>query len=239
MSLETVKKLAEESGNEDLLSAVASLEENTTQNVNRIQSLEKDLQKAIEKRDRQSSIVKNTFGIDEITEDTLKSIVEKQTKPDEVLKAENENLLNTANTLKSEKEKLEQDFTNVQKQYKIEKSLLNLGANGELASQKAYDILLNEVSNGLSFDDNDKIVFKANDGTTIRNSDGSPMSLEDRYDAIRNSDEFQFLFKSKKSKSGSGTPNSSTSGTRTPTKGNVLGTKDEQLAYIKQKFNIG
>jgi hypothetical protein len=89
-------------------------------------------------------------------------------------------------------------------QYKIERGLNDLGASSEVNGSKAYDILLSEVTSNASFD-GDTLVFRANDGTTIRNADGTPMSLADRYNQLKDSDELKFLFLADKQKSGSGT----------------------------------
>jgi len=239
MSLDTIKKLAEELGNEQLQTAVAGLESSTNDNIGRINSLEKDLQKSIDKRDRQAQLVKSTFGVDEITEDSLMSVLSSKGNPDDALRAENDKLVSLVESLKAEKDTLSNEYTATQNKYKIEKSLIDLGAVNDTASKKAYGILLDEVSKGFVVDDSGDMVLKANDGTTVRNNDGSPMSLGDRYNMIKDSDEFSFLFNQKKPKSGSGATGGSKGGSKNVATGNVVGTKEEQLAYIKQKFNIG
>lgn len=205
MSLDTIKKLALELGNEDLTSAVAGLESSSKTNLDRISTLELDLQKSIEKRDRQSQLVRSTFGIDELTEDSLKAIKAGQGDPDKILQAENVKLASMTEMLKVEKDALSDKYSKTVNRYKIEKSLAGLGAIEDTENRKAYDILLNEVTGGADFDENGNLVFKGNDGTTVRNSDGSPMSLADRYSQVKDSDDFQFLFKKRRNKIGSGT----------------------------------
>ena len=212
MSLDTIKKIALELGNEDLTSALAGLETSSKTNLDRISTLERDLQKSIDKRDRQSSLVKGTFGVDEITEESLKTILTGKGDPDATLKAENENLTTMTEMLRSEKESLSSKYSDTVNKYKIEKSLTGLGAMNDTEGQKAYDIVLNEVTSGAKFDDNGNLVFKASDGTTVRNVDGSPMSLSDRYSQVKDSDDFQFLFKTKRSKSGSGSSGGNSGG---------------------------
>lgn len=236
MSLDTIKNLAEESGNEELITAVSKLENTFTENVSRIGSLEKDLQKAIEKRDRQAQLVKSTFGIDEISEKALNSLVDKTANPDDTLKAENDKLASMIEAIKSEKDSVLNEYKSMQNKYKIEKTLTSLGAVSEVANTKAYDILLGEVSKGLAFDDNGNPIFKADDGTTVRNSDGSPLTLADKYEQLKTSDEFKFLFKASKSKSGSGANQGANSSSHK--QANVVGSKEERLAYIKQKYNL-
>ena len=114
--------------------------------------------------------------------------------------------------LKAERDALGDKYTSTINKYKIEKSLTALGATSDTENSKAYDILLTEVTDGAYFDDEGSIGFKANDGTTVRNVDGSPMSLSDRYNIVKDSDDFQFLFKTKRSKSGSGSSGGSKGG---------------------------
>lgn len=204
MSLDTIKKLAEELGNDDLKAAVSAVEESSRANLDKISTLELDRNNAIEKRDRQAKLVKNVFGLEELTEESLKKVATGDKEPDAVLKAEVDKMSSMTEMLKAEKEALASKYNETVNKYKIEKSLTGLGAIEDTENQRAYDILLNEVTNGATFDEEGNLVFKANDGTTVRNTDGTPMSLADRYSQVKDSDEFQFLFKQKRNKSGSG-----------------------------------
>lgn len=214
MSLDTIRNIASELGNEDLLSAINVVESTSKANLDKISSLELDRNKAIEKRDRISSMVKNTFGLDELTEENLSKIAKGDKDPDPVLKAEIEKMSTMTEMLKAEKDALNSKYTDTVNRYKIEKSLAGLGAIEDTENQRAYDILLNEVTQGADFDDEGNLVFKANDGTTVRTADGSAMSLSDRYNQVKDSDEFQFLFKTKRSKSGSGSSGGNSGGSK-------------------------
>jgi len=209
MSLEAFRKIAEETGNEELQTAVSSFETSSKANLDRIGTLERDLQKSIEKRDRQAGIVKNTFGVDEITEESLKAFLDKG-NPDESLKAENSKLAGMTEALSKEKQELVQKYNETVNRYGVEKQLMSLGAAEDTENAKAYDILMSNIMTGSSFDDTGNVIFKENDAT-VRNADGSPTTLADRYSQLKDSDEFSFLFKKKRSKSGSGA-NGSTSG---------------------------
>jgi len=199
LSLEKIKEIANGLGNDDLLEAIKGVDETISNNVNLINSLEKDLNKSIEKRDRQAKLVRDTLGVSEITEDSLKAF-----GSDDTLRAENENLMNVINTLKDEKDTLSNKYNETTNKYMVEKELIKLGATNDVASSKAYDILLSEITSNASFGDGGELLFKSSDGTTIRNADGSPMKLEDRYKSITENDDMKFLFKSSKPKSGSG-----------------------------------
>jgi len=206
MSLETIEKIASTLGNEELAAAVSGLKQSSSSSLDRVNKLESDLQKAIEKRDRQAQLVKSTFGLEELTEDALKSVLDKAGKTDpDATKAETQQLMSLAEKLKKENEELSQKYQYTKNQYKIEKSLAKIGALEDTKGSKAYDILLSEITNGATFDENGILIFKANDGTTVRNADSSPVTLEQRYEALKNNEDLSFLFKEKRSKSGSGT----------------------------------
>lgn len=201
MSIEVLKKFAEESGNEEVLSAVSSVEQSFKSNVEKLSYLEKEKQTAIEKRDSVRGLVKSKFGIDEITEEALDGFLS-SVKDGSGNDKEISNLTSMVEMLKVEKEGISKKYQDTINSYKIEKQLNSLGAIEETENQRAYDIVLKEVISGAEFNADGELVFKANDGTTIRNSDGSPMSLEDRYNQVKDSDDLSFLFKNKRTKTG-------------------------------------
>ena len=211
LSLDVLKQLATELNNEQLTSAVATIETDYKNNYDRINYLEKDLNKSIEKRDsfkNELSLVKTKFGFDEITEDAIEGFLSSKGNGDEALKKEISSLTSMVDALKSEKEGLQGKYSDTLNNIKIEKELLALGAVEETEGQKAYDILLGEIKNGMSIVEDGSIVFKAEDGTTIRNSDGSPMTLSNRYEQLKSNEALNFLFKTKRSKAGSGSQRS-------------------------------
>ena len=203
MSLELLEKLAVESNNAEIINAVGSVKESYRTNVERLSFLEKDIKKAVEKRDEQSQLVKNKLGIKELSEEALEEALSKL-KGNSSNDGEIKNLTTMVEMLKTEKEAIEASYKSKINSYKIERALSDLGAREEAEGKKAYDIILNEISDGIEFDENGNIVFKAKDGTTVRNTDGSPISLADKYNQLKDSDELSFLFKKKRSKSGTG-----------------------------------
>ena len=214
MSLDTIRKIAEELGNEDLKSALAAVETSNIANLDKIGTLERDRNNAIEKRDRQAKLVKGVFGLEELTEESLTKAAKGDKNPDAVLQAEIAKMSTMTEMLTVERDALNTRYNDAVNRYKVEKNLTSLGAVEDTENQRAYDILLNEVTNGATFDEEGTLVFRANDGTTVRNADGSPMTLSDRYSQVKDSDDFQFLFKAKRSKSGSGSGGSKGGGSK-------------------------
>lgn len=204
MSLEVLEKFALESNNDELIGAVNSVKESYKGNVERLSFLEKDMRTAVQKRDDLKSLVKHKLGVEDLTEDALDGFLTKvKSGSDEVSKSEIKNLSSMVEMLKLEKESIASKYSETLNGYKIEKQLTSLGAIEETEGSKAYDIVLNEVRQNASFDEDGRVIFKANDGTTIRNADGSPMSLADRYNQLKDSEELSFLFKTKRTKAGS------------------------------------
>jgi hypothetical protein len=240
MSLDVVKKFAEESGNEELLSAVKGIGSSMSANLDRIGYLEKELQGTISKRDRQAELVKAKLGLEELTEDALEKALQskaKQGTPE--FEAEKSKLEQMIAALQEEKTGLSSKYEQTVNMGKIERSLNELGAAKDANGQKAYDILLAEVTQNAVFD-NGNLVFKANDGTTVRNTDGTPMTLADKYNQLKESEGFKFLFVETKPKSGSGTQGTKGGSTQTLSRGSMTNadkakfiTEHGQNAYLK------
>lgn len=208
MSLEIIKKFAEESGNEDLVKAVGTVEDTIKGNVEKMSFLERDLKGAIDKRDSIKSLVKSKLGINELSEEALDNVLKSKPNVDNEIKAREEMISKLSEELKLSKKELNSKVNT----YNLEKQLMSLGAMSETETTKAYDIVFNEISKSADFDENGNIIFKNSDGTTIRNADGSQLSLKDRYNMLKESDEYSFLFKTKRSKAGAGSSGGKSAG---------------------------
>lgn len=205
MSLEVLKKFAEDSGDSEILTAIESVRNSFNENVTRLGALEKDLAKAISKRDGIKTVVRDKLGIDDVNEDALDAFLGSiKENADISTIAENKKLSDTLGAMKQDRDSLELKHRQQLDSYKLERALSEIGGREDSNGTQAYSILLSELSKGFSFDDSGVITFKANDGTTLRNSDGTPMSISDKYNSFKDSDEFSFLFKPRKYKSGSG-----------------------------------
>jgi hypothetical protein len=215
MSLEVLEKFATESGNEEVVNAVSSIKESYKGNVDRLNFLEKEMKSATEKRDSVKNLVKSKLGLDELSEEALDGAINSlKGNKDSSYDAEIKNLSSMVEMLKVEKESVESKYKQTVNGFKIERALSDIGAREETEGSKAYDIVLSEIRQGAEFDDDGNIVFKANDGTTLRNADGTPVSLEDRYNQLKDSNDLAFLFKKKRSKAGSGATGSNADGAK-------------------------
>ena len=232
MSLEILEKFASESGNDEIVNAVKGVKDSYRSNLDRLQFLEKDMQKAVEKRDNLKVLVKNKLGLDELSEEALDRYISSKSSNDGEIK----NLTSMIEALKNEKESVASKLSEVESGYRFEKALASVGALDETENSKAYEIVLSEIRKNAVFDSNGQITFKDNDGITVRNADGSPMTLSDRYNKLKESSDFSFLFKARRSKSGSGAGQSAQQ--HTPTKADFSGSREQRIQAIKSKFNI-
>lgn len=232
MSLEILEKLANESGNEEFVNAVKGVKDSYKSNLDRMNYLEKDMQKAVEKRDALKNLVKSKTGLEEINEDSFNNFLSSKTSNDGEIK----NLTSVIESLKTEKDSLFTKLQSIESGYRFEKSLNAIGAIEEAENSKAYEIILAEIKRNSVIDENGQILFKDKDGITLRNSDGSPLSLSDRYNNLKESSEFSFLFKTKRSKAGSGA--SSSNVPNIPKKLDINASKEDRISAIRSKFNL-
>lgn len=224
MSLEVLEKFANESGNDELVNAVNGIKESYKANVDRVSFLERDLQKSVEKRESIKNLIRTKLGVEDITEESIDAVLSKKGS-----NGETEQLSKIIESLKMEKDDISNKFNSTVNSYKLEKQLASLGAFEDTENSKAYDIVLSEINKTASFDENGNVVFKDKEGLTLRNSDGSPVTLGDMYNKIRESNEFSFLFKTRRSKQGSGATTGKANG--------VSGLKRSQMSHAeKGKF---
>ena len=205
MSLEKLKELANNSDNEELKTTVEDVISAHNANLDKLAALEVDRNKAIEKRDATRSLVKNTLGVDELTEDNLKAAINNlRENADESLKAEVTSLSTLAQQREQEVQTIKGQLQQMKQRYAIEQRLNKLGASSEVDGSRAYDLLVEEVTKGATMSDDGSVKFFNPDGSTMRNPDGSETTLEDRYSQLKSNDELRFLFKTSRSKRGSG-----------------------------------
>jgi hypothetical protein len=199
MFVEVLEKFATESGNEEVVNAVNGIKETYRSNLERVKFLEGDLQKSIEKRDHIKNMVRNKLGVEELNEDSIDGVLARLKSTPEV-----DNMNKVIESLRADKESLSSEYKKTVNLHNLERKLLDLGAIEDTENAKAYDIVLKEISKTVAYDDNGNILFQGSDGLTLRNQDGSPITMSDMYKQIKDSEEFAFLFKTKRSKQGSG-----------------------------------
>jgi len=189
--------------NPQAATVLSEYQENFNNTVARVQGLEKDIKTAAEKRDSLKTIIRNSTGLSDITEDALTEFL--NSKGDgkvEIFKKEiselQSRLSEGANAVDEVSSKYEKEIF----QLKLDRAVNMLGAQNEVHSPHAYQVILDELSRGAQFN-GDEVVYKNEDGTTVFTQDGQPAGIKARYDEMKADERFSYLFK-EQFKSGGG-----------------------------------
>lgn len=202
----TLKSLL--SDNKEALAEIAKIENSVGSVAEEITILEGKLSEAISKRDKYKNFVKQVkdkFKIEEgkeLNEDTLNSVLsnidksknQKLSEVEEILKLDISKLEKEVEKKELEIESLKNQTQQTVLETKLDLELYKTTSGIEAVNKKANDIIIGELKNGATIEDG-KIVFKESDGTTLRKN-GIPMSLSDKLEEIRSSEDYSFLFKS-------------------------------------------
>ena len=206
--------------------ALKKAETNFTKVKTELETNEKKLIDVISSRDKYKNftkLTKKSLGIEEgeeLNNDILKEkisglttkVSSKATEVEDVLKKDIENL---QNQIKENQNGYDTSLSNKEKEifdinFKNRSSEAMKGL--KLINEKAYDMIHRELSSSASFSDElNEFVYKNENGTVKRNTDGTPTTVEQRAQEIKTSDDFSFFF-SAADNSGSGTSQSSGNG---------------------------
>lgn len=195
--------------NSAAIAEVTKIQANYNSLSTEVETLESKLSDSIVKRDKYKTFVRSTkakLGIaegEDLNDETLTAKIANLStvEVDEVSKLEVAKLEKSITDLTAGYEgKLKDASTNaLNTQLEIELYKTTAGINS--VNTTAQTMIINQLKEGATFEDG-KIVYKANDGTTVR-KDGIALTLSSKLDSIKNSEETKFLFKSE-AKSGSG-----------------------------------
>jgi len=191
-------------------------------NIERIGGLESSTAKAIEKKDRVLGLVRENFGIAEVSEETLKGIA---AGGDETLKKENLLLQEKMQNLSKQFEQTQQTHKTEVDTMVLKDTLRGLGVADRTVNEVAFNELTNIVLSEAERD-GANFIFRDNEGRTRFTESGKPMTVQDRIAELATSDR-SFLFKEP---SGGGATTSAGAKNAPPTSG--TGT----VNYIKDKF---
>lgn len=225
-----------ETTNPDVAKVFTEYIKNFNTTLDRVKTLELDLSKSTTKRDALKTIIRNSTGLSEITEEGLKNILNTQSNNTDVYKNEitqlQGKLLESTNAVNEVKRGYESELFTL----RFEQLATKLGVSSQVQSPHAYSMVLEELRKGATFDETGNVGYKNPDGTTQYSSGGVPTTLATKYDDLRGNSNYGYMFKDPYKSGGGKTPHSTTP--KGGTVGNLLGTKAEQEAYIKAKFNL-
>jgi hypothetical protein len=190
--------------NEEFVNKLKEVATKTESNINGLKekasAYEVDMRKAIEKRDAIKNTVKSTLGVEEISEESLKAVID------------NPDVNKLQEMLQSTKTAYEEQLSTYKQKLSDKELNLHLLETGVLDGVKSNigkKALLNELRNGATLDENGNIVYLDSTGATVRGDDGKPLSVADKVKALYDNPDYQVFFPTKKGggKQGGDNPN--------------------------------
>jgi len=187
MAIEDIVKALGDNSN--LIDEVNSLYGSSTSNVDRINTLEVELNDAINRRKKLHSTVAEATGLTELSKDNLMKFA---ANADEGLLADKNTLQGQLAELQSKYDGLDSAHESEISEMLLKDTLRGLDIRERVQNDKAFSELTKLVLNGAQRD-GVKFTFKE-DGKTLFGSGGKPLSIEDRITQIQDS-EYSYLFK--------------------------------------------
>lgn len=220
--------------NEALVTEINVIKTNYEKMSSEVSTQDQKLKEVISKRDQYKDIVKTTKSLlgfkedEQITSDNIKSVFEtfKSNKDENALKE----IKNLEDAIKEKQSKYEQELSQYKNEVlntKLELELHRTTAGINAVNAKAHEIIVAELKKGATF--NGETISYLNEDGTIARQNGLPISLSQKLESIKASEDFGFLFKAD-NKSGSGMQTSNSQGT-----GNLSKAQQYFLNQAKQK----
>ena len=223
------------SDNSEMVNFVNSLNDKA-QNVegltSKVNDLERKSSEAVESRQTLKSLIRNTLGVEDISEDSLKALLDNKAKPDEKSQLEIDNLKKMIESLNTDKTQIQNDSNKVIQDLHLTNSIRDLGIGGMASTKIAEQQLVEILKSGVTIE-NGKAVYKNEDGTTQYYANGVEMNTNHKLDSIKANVDYAHLFKP------TGKSGSDTSGQdgNFSSKSNMGGTKEERTKAIQDRID--
>lgn len=175
--------------NEALLSEVESYESSATENAGKVQTLERDLKSAIDKRQEIKDLIRKTTGLSELSEDALSKLG----TGDEALKSEVTTLQEKIEMITQERDGLTSKHTNELNTMRMTDMLRSMGVDANVWNQSAFEAVAKKMLDGAEYTDGG-FVYKAEDGATVFGNNGKALTVKERIAQLRE-DETMYQFK--------------------------------------------
>ncbi|MCF6207686.1 MAG: hypothetical protein L3J47_12495 [Sulfurovum sp.] len=189
MTIEEIKELLKD--NQDAVSALEDVVKTRDDLTDRVQFLEKEAKTAFEKRDQtrqELSRIKETLGLDEINEENLKKLKSKDQNP------ELDNLKKQLEEAAKMKDQVLSEFEQYKQNVALERVVTEAGVEANVANPKMFEIVKNLLLEGAKVMPDGTVAYVNPDGTTVYR-DGKPLSVSDRLNEMKESDDYAGLFK--------------------------------------------
>ena len=196
--------------NQDALELIKKIETSSTDNVVKINTLERQVTDITTTRDKfktGNTLVKSVLGLDSLNEETLTDAIKalKGSKGgDNASLAEIENLKNLLAAAGTETNTLKSGYESQISTMGLDNAIANSGVGIDIANAEMFGIVKDLVKQGASFEDG-KVVYKNQDGTTLYHNGTTPLTISDRVNTLKNNPSYSGLFKPVGS-GGSGAP---------------------------------
>lgn len=229
-------KLLELAGSDSETVAFIKAEQtNSKTNVDTIQKLEKtkiDLLDEVKNFKQGNTLIKDALGLEQVNGDSITEALSKlkNTKGDDKLVNEINNLKSLLESANSEKESIVSEYESKIANNALTNNLRDLGVDALGINPMASKMMLDYLKEGATLD-GDNIVYKK-DGVTEYNGT-NVLTPKDKLEAMKTDDNWKAFIK--------GDVNSGTGGRESNNNNNVGklgGTKAEEEAYIEAKFNL-
>ncbi len=157
------------------------------------------LAEAIGSRDKVRQTIKDELGISEFTPDAVRARLANYAA-DDVLAARDEQFNSLRASSAQKIEGLEGKL--LAKDGEMQGLMLKLAISktdimGQTKGEHATDMLLQWIAEDAVFDENGEITYKGNSGETLYNTNGNPLTLEDRIADIKADEGRDFIFQSR------------------------------------------
>lgn len=206
MFKELLELVGDNERGKEIIASLQTTSENNVATINKLEGQVSDIASTRDKFKSGNSLVKSVLGLDEVNEDSLNAYLEsaKKGKGDEQSIAEINNL----------KELLKQATDNVQtvttgyesklSTMALDNEIANSGVGASFSNEAMAKIGLGLIKSGATYEDG-KIVYKKEDGSTLYNTAGTPMTISDKLSELKSDANYTGFFKPD-TNSGGGTP---------------------------------
>jgi len=197
--------------NAEALKLLDTLEGTTSSNVQTINDHERTISEVKETRDRykqSSTDIKSLLGLEVVNEEAIKEAIKalKSGKGDDKSLAEIENLKGLLEKATHDNKSLTSGYEGKLQSMALDNALANAGLGANVANKAMYGIVSDLVREGATFED-DKIVYKKPDGTTIYGKDNTPLTMPNKIDQLKADPNYAGLFKVDVKSGSGGNPN--------------------------------
>ena len=185
--IETAGTLA----NDEFVNRLKEVAKNTEESFNSLKEestrYKSEFERAIEKRDKVKNIVKQSLGIEDVSEESLQEAISKLGTND------TKQLQELLNETKTQYEAKISDYEQKLRDKEINFAILQSGALDGVKSKVAKQLIIDELKAGATLKDGSLVYLDENESIIFGN-DGKPVSVVDKVQSLYNNDDYKSFF---------------------------------------------